>query len=630
MQYNELSVEILDKVGGANNVVSLVHCATRLRFKLRDRSKAQTAALKNTAGIIMVVESGGQYQVVIGNDVSQVYQLIMPLLEATGGAETADAPQAKEGLFARFIDTISGIFTPFISLLIAGGILKGLLSLALAMGWLTTHSGTYQILFATSDAMFYFLPIFLGYTACKKFKGNPFIGMAIGGALTHPMMVAAFSASQLASAQPLHFLGLPVIMINYSSSVIPIVFACWLSSRLEGLIHLRLPAAVRNFITPLICLAVVVPVTFLLIGPVATWLSQMLASGYELLYSINSTLAGMFVGALWQVCVIFGIHWGMVPVMINNFSVSGQDTLLPLLIPAVFGQVGATLGIFLRSNNAQVKGSSASALAAGVCGITEPAVYGLTLPNRRAFIFGCVGGALGAGVLGYFHTTAYSFGFASIFTLTQLIPVSGFDFSVVAAVIGMVVSLSVACALTCLFGRVNAVQSDMVTENRPLASEVTSGKPAQQEEFIGSPMNGKLMPLAQINDPIFAGGLLGRGVVITPTGGRVVAPIDGHVASLFQTHHAIGLLSPQGAELLIHVGIDTVKLDGQYFTPHVSEGDEVVRGQLLLEFDAEAIRAAGYSLDTPVLITNSDDFTDVIISDVCDTEENTLLLTLVR
>lgn len=628
MKFNELAKDVLDKVGGAENVISLVHCATRLRFKLRNSSKAQTESLKNTPGVIMVVQSGGQYQVVVGNEVSQVYQQITPYL-ANDAEELPSAQKLeKEGVFARFIDIISGIFTPFISLLIAGGILKGLLSVALVMGWLGMQNGTYQILFAASDAMFYFLPLFLGYTACKKFNGNPFIGMAIGGALVHPLMIAAFTASQMPGTQPHHFLGLPVILINYSSSVIPIIFACWLSSRLENMVHLRLPSAVRNFLTPLICIVVAVPLTFLLIGPAATWVSKMLALGYETLYGFNSMIAGMLMGALWQVCVIFGVHWGMVPIMMNNISITGHDTLIPLLVPAIFGQVGATLGIFLRTKNAQLKGSAGSALAAGICGITEPAVYGITLPNRRAFIFGCLGGAAGAGVVGYFHSAVYSFGFASIFTLTQLIPPTGYDFTVTAAVIGLLVSLTLSTVLTYFFARVNAGKPVLVT-NKETAVENVAASSATQE-VLTSPMRGKVMPLEQIGDPIFAGGLLGKGVFITPACGRVVSPIDGTVASLFKTFHAIGLESPHGAEILIHVGIDTVKLDGKHFTPHVSEGDEVVRGQLLLEFNVEAITAAGYSLDTPILITNSDDFSCISITDAVDIEENTPLLTLVH
>jgi len=629
MKLNELATEVLAKVGGAENVISLVHCATRLRFKLRDSSKAQTLALKNTPGIIMVVESGGQYQVVVGNEVSQVYELIAPLLDGDASEQQPNELEGKEGFFARFIDIISAIFTPFISLLIAGGMLKGLLSVAMVAGWLTAQNGTYQILFAASDAMFYFLPLFLGYTACKKFKGNPFIGMAIGGALVHPMMLAAFTASQMPGAQPHHFLGLPVILINYSSSVIPIIFACWLSAWLERLIYLRLPSAVRNFITPLICIVVAVPLTFLLIGPAATWVSKMLALGYELLYGFNSAIAGMLMGGLWQVCVIFGVHWGMVPIMMNNISITGHDTLIPLLVPAIFGQVGATLGIFLRTKNAQLKGSAGSALAAGICGITEPAVYAITLPNRRAFVFGCLGGAAGAGVVGYFHSAVYSFGFASIFTLTQLIPPTGYDFTVTAAIIGLLVSLTLSTLLTYFFARVNAPKTVPCADSAVDAS-LTQTHGQVERETITSPMQGRLMPLTQIDDPIFSGGLLGKGAFITPSQGRVVSPVDGTVASLFKTFHAIGLESSGGAEVLIHVGIDTVKLDGKYFTPHVAEGDEVVRGQLLLEFDADAIRAAGYSLDTPILITNSDDFSDVFVSDVSDIEENTPLLTLVR
>lgn len=602
MEYQQLAKDILAQIGGRENIVSLVHCATRLRFKLKDQKRADAAMLKQNPGVIMVVESGGQFQVVIGNHVHDVYNAVC----AEAGLKDESQQQSqkseeKANLLGRLIDIVSAIFTPFLGVMAASGILKGLLALAVVCGWLTTDGGTYRLWFAASDALFYFFPLALGYTAGKKFGGSPFITMAIGGALTHPVVLQAFEASGQAGAATEHFLGIPITFINYSSSVMPIIFAAWASCWLEKHCNRLLPSAVRNFFTPLVCLAVVVPLTFLLIGPLATWLSQMLAHGYQAIYAFAPWLAGGFMGAAWQVCVIFGLHWGLVPLMINNLSVLGYDTLVPLLLPAVMGQVGAALGVMLRTRDKKLKVLAGSAVTAGIFGITEPAVYGVTLPNRRPFIFGCIAGAVGGVIIGYCQSSVYSFGLVSVFTFAQIIPSSGVDLTVWGAIIGTVLSLVLACALTWFAGLPRAQTHEAG------ASEIA---PAGDDDIL-APMSGTVLAMDQVPDATFASGLLGQGAAIIPLGNQVIAPFHGEVASLFQTRHAIGLLSDSGIEVLIHVGIDTVKLDGQHFTAHVTPGDKIKPGDLLIEFDRQAILAAGYDLATPVIISNSDDYAAV-------------------
>ncbi|CAX58181.1 PTS beta-glucoside transporter subunit IIABC [Erwinia billingiae] len=598
MQYQQLADEIIDGVGGKNNIHSVMHCATRLRFKLKDSRKANTAALKQNPGVIMVVESGGQYQVVIGNNVGEVYRLL-----GTENGPTDGENASKENLFARFIDLVSGIFTPFIGVMIATGIIKGLLALMLVLGVMHQESGSYKVLFVASDGLFFFLPILLGFSAGKKFGGNPFISMAIAAALVHPQIMAVVESQKL--GQSLNFFGIPLEILNYSYSVIPIIFAAWVASLIERVVHPRSPSAVRNFTTPLICLLLAVPLTFLIIGPAATWLSRWLAEGYVWIYSLSPTVAGAFMGAIWQICVIFGLHWGLVPVMLNNLATFGQDTLVPLLLPAVMGQAGATLGVMLKTRDIKLKAIAGSAFTASIFGITEPAVYGVTLPHRRPFIFGCIGGALGAAILGYFHTTIYSFGFASIFTFLQIVPPTGIDASVWAAFVGSAVALIFAAVTTYGFG-LSAVPVEVPVE--PPVEKASSRRQA-----VVSPISGETLPLEQVQDATFASGLLGKGVAIVPQQGRVLSPVNGIVSSMFRTGHAVGLTSDDGAEVLIHVGLDTVKLDGQFFFPRVSNDQPVRVGDLLLEFDLEAIKAAGYDLTTPVLVSNSDDYIDVLI-----------------
>lgn len=598
MQYQQLADEIIDGVGGKNNIHSVMHCATRLRFKLKDSRKANTAALKQNPGVIMVVESGGQYQVVIGNNVGEVYRLL-----GTENGPSDGENASKENLFARFIDLVSGIFTPFIGVMIASGIIKGLLALMLVLGVMHQESGSYKVLFVASDGLFFFLPILLGFSAGKKFGGNPFISMAIAAALVHPQIMAVVESQKL--GQSLNFFGIPLEILNYSYSVIPIIFAAWVASLIERVVHPRSPSAVRNFTTPLICLLLAVPLTFLIIGPAATWLSRWLAEGYVWIYSLSPTVAGAFMGAIWQICVIFGLHWGLVPVMLNNLATFGQDTLVPLLLPAVMGQAGATLGVMLKTRDIKLKAIAGSAFTASIFGITEPAVYGVTLPHRRPFIFGCIGGALGAAILGYFHTTIYSFGFASIFTFLQIVPPTGIDASVWAAFVGSAVALIFAAVTTYGFGL------SAVPVEGPVEPPVE--KASSRRQAVVSPISGETLPLEQVQDATFASGLLGKGVAIVPQQGRVLSPVNGIVSSMFRTGHAVGLTSDEGAEVLIHVGLDTVKLDGQFFFPRVSNDQPVRVGDLLLEFDLEAIKAAGYDLTTPVLVSNSDDYIDVLI-----------------
>lgn len=600
MEYKALAQDILNRVGGKENIVSLVHCATRLRFKLKDNGKADAEGLKANPGVIMVVESGGQFQVVIGNHVHDVWQAVRQEAGLSDDSEPTAESVEKGSLLGQIIDVVSGIFTPFIGVLAASGILKGMLALAVVCGWLTPQQGTYKIWFAASDALFFFFPLFLGYTAGKKFGGNPFVSMVIGGALTHPLMIQAFEASQAPGAAVEHFLGIPVTFINYSSSVIPIILASWVCCWLERKSNALLPSSMKNFFTPAICLAVVVPLTFQLIGPLATWLSHLLAQGYQIIYAVAPWLAGAAMGALWQVCVIFGLHWGLIPLMINNLTVLGHDSMLPMLLPAVMGQVGAVLGILLKTRDARQKVLAGSAFSAGIFGITEPAIYGLTLPLRRPFIFGCVAGAIGGAIVGFSNAHVYSFGFGNIFTVAQMIPPQGLDSTVWGGVVGIFAALIISCGLTFFAGLPRASAAPGAVAVAPVSAN-----------DILAPMSGSVIALEQVPDSTFASGLLGKGVAIIPAVGQVIAPFPGEVASLFQTKHAIGLQSDSGIELLIHVGIDTVKLDGVPFTAHVKEGDRVQAGDLLIEFDRQAILDAGYDLATPIIISNSDDYREI-------------------
>ncbi|EGF1804825.1 PTS transporter subunit EIIC [Escherichia coli] len=577
----ELARTIVAGVGGADNIVSLMHCATRLRFKLKDESKAQAEVLKKTPGIIMVVESGGQFQVVIGNHVADVFLAVNSVAGLGEKVQQAPENDDKGNLLNRFVYVISGIFTPLIGLMAATGILKGMLALALTFQWTTEQSGTYLILFSASDALFWFFPIILGYTAGKRFSGNPFTAMVIGGALVHPLILTAFENGQKVDALGLDFLGIPVTLLNYSSSVIPIIFSAWLCSILERRLNAWLPSAIKNFFTPLLCLMVITPVTFLLVGPLSTWISELIAAGYLWLYQAVPAFAGAVMGGFWQIFVMFGLHWGLIPLIINNFTVLGYDTMIPLLMPAIMAQVGAALGVFLCERDAQKKVVAGSAALTGLPGI---------------------------------------------FTFMQTIPSTGIDFTVWASVIGGVIAIGCAFVGTVMFHFITAKRQPAQVAQQEKTPEVIT----PEQGGICSPMTGEIVPLIHVADTTFASGLLGKGIAILPSVGEVRSPVAGQIASLFATLHAIGIESDDGVEILIHVGIDTVKLDGKFFSAHVNVGDKVNTGDRLISFDIPAIREAGFDLTTPVLISNSDDFTDVLPHGTAQINAGEPLLSIIR
>ncbi|WDH76054.1 beta-glucoside-specific PTS transporter subunit IIABC [Exiguobacterium marinum] len=596
-QYKQLAETIVEHVGGKENVKSVFHCATRLRFKLKDESKASAATLKQQDGIITVVQSGGQFQVVIGNNVPYVYKEIVEV----GGFQTASTDaEEKTGVFNRLIDVIAGIFTPILGPMAGSGLLKGLLAILVALGLLTQEMGTYVVLNAAADALFYFLPVILGHSAAKKFGGNPYIGMIIGGALVYPSIVAIQGAGE-----SLTFLNVPVVLMSYASSVIPIILATYVSSKVETFFNRHTHEAVRNFTTPMMALLLVVPLTFLAIGPVATYASQGLANGYSFLYDLSPTIAIAFIGAFWQVLVMFGLHWGLVPIIINNLSVVGMDTIVVGVLMATFGQVGAVLAITLKAKNPKVKGLGTSSTIAGVFGITEPAMYGLTLPRKKPFVFGMIGGAAGGVIGGLFGTAAYAMGGLGIFSIPVMIPTTGVDLAFYGAFIGMAVAAVVALVLTMVFHKEEATVESQEQEVAESVSEQV-GFP------VSAPLKGEVVSLETVRDEVFSSGAMGKGIAIMPSEGTVYAPFDGEIVTVYPSKHAIGLRSNTGVEVLIHIGIDTVKLNGKYFETFVTDGQKVKEGDSLVRFDMDAIAREGYDTITPIIVTNTDHYLDVL------------------
>lgn len=607
MKNKELAESIIKYVGGKDNISSLVHCATRLRFVLKDNHKADAESLKKQTGVITVVQSGGQFQVVIGNHVNDVFNDIMQLTQLNEQNMTQESPK-NTNILSKFIDLISGIFIPTLVVIVPAGILKGVISFLLVINVIQNKTPNYNFLWAIADAPFYYLPIILGFCAVKKFGGNPFVGMALGASLVHPNIVGMMGDSLQVTTE---FFHVPIQLIPYASSVFPIIIASWFYSLLEKGFNQIMHDSFKRFIAPLFGIIITIPLTFAVIGPVVTFLSNAIAAGIIYIYYLNTIIASMILAAFWQVMVIFGIHWGLVPLAMNNLTTgSHEDFMLPILLPAVFAQVGAVLAVMLRSKDKQFKALASSSVLSGIFGVTEPAIYGVNLPLRKPFIIGCISATIGGAIVGYYHTMIYSFGLISIFSFLQIIPNSGIDERFFAAIIGTLVSFSLATIVTYFFGipkEKNQTNTQPATTTEPLTEKATNDT-GHAIVTLSSPMQGKVIPLNQVNDQTFASELMGKGIAIIPTVGEAVAPEDGEVVSLFRTKHAIGFLTNSGAEILIHIGIDTVKLDGQHFQAHVEAGSKVKKGDLLVSFDIQAIKQAGYEVTTPIIITNSDDY----------------------
>ncbi|PAD91400.1 beta-glucoside-specific PTS transporter subunit IIABC [Shouchella clausii] len=638
MKYEQLAKDIIEKVGGEENVNNVVHCITRLRFKLKDEDKAQTEALKNMDGIVTVMKSGGQYQVVIGNHVPDVYKAVVEVGGFANVGQVDDEQEKRGNLFNRFIDIIASIFTPILGVLAATGMIKGFNALFLAVGWLEETDGTYQLLNIVGDSLFHFFPIFLGYTAIKKFGGTPFIGIAIGASLVYPAveslmegdpLYVLFAGTIFESPVYITFLGIPVILMSYATSVVPIILAAFFASKVERFFRKVIPDVVKTFLVPFFTLLVVVPLTFMIIGPIATWASQLLGQGTIFVYELSPTIAGLVLGAFWQVIVIFGLHWGLVPIAINNLVSTGSDPILAMIFAASFAQIGAVLAVWIRTKNQKLKSLSIPAFISGIFGVTEPAIYGITLPKKQPFIFSLVGAGIGGAIIGFFGGAGYMIGGLGIFQIPAFIGPEGIDTGFWGAIISMPVAFGIGFILTYLFA---GIHKEVTPVERGANTEPASPAfPPKDKEVAGetlaSPLRGQAIPLERIKDEAFASAALGKGIAILPTEGKVFAPADGTITALFPTNHAIGMTTDNGAELLIHVGMDTVQLQGKYFSSHVKQGEHVEKGQLLIEFDMENIQQAGFMLDTPIVVTNHEHYT-VITTEETNVHVGDHLLTL--
>ena len=636
-KYENLAKDIVRNVGGKENVSSLTHCITRLRFKLKDESKANDEVLKDMEGVVTVMKSGGQYQVVIGNHVPEVYADVMPLL----GLEEGEASQEDEGdeksknLFNRMIDVISGIFQPILGIMAACGMVKGFNALFVALGLYTDTCGGYLILNAIGDGLFTFMPVVLGYTAAKKFNMKPMLGLVIGAIMCYPSiqnsalsaggeaLYTLFQGTMFESQVYTDFFGIPLIAMDYTGTVVPVIFVVYFASKCEKLFQKFIPDLVKFFFVPMLTLLVAIPAGLLIIGPLATFGSTLIAEGVMAVRNFSPLLAGGIVGLFWQILVIFGLHWGFIPVYINNIMTNGFDNVMMPFFACTFATSAVVLAIFCKTKNRHLKEMALPNFISGIFGVTEPAIYGILLPLKKPFIISCVAGGIGGAFYGAFHFRKFMVGGMGIFELPAMIEPDGSWGNFIVALAGIGITMVIAFAATMILYKDKKEEAVEVQDGEETLKQVSEPEAAVQEKEekqeslfvqteIASPMKGKVLKLESITDDAFASAVLGKGAAVLPEEGKVYAPADGVISTLFPTLHALGMETDEGVELLIHIGLDTVQLNGEGFEAKVSQGDRVKKGQLLVTFDKEFIESKGYCMETPVIVTNTDDFLEVV------------------
>ena len=597
MDYQAIAKEILKDVGGKDNIVDVTHCYTRLRFVLKDTKQANKEALLQTEGVISVVESGGQYQVVLGNKVAHVYNALEPLLAQQ--LTTKTSTKEKNSLGNRILNTVAAIFTPVVPAIAASGMLKGILAIAVmvANNFYQVDLkplNTYIILSAASDALFYFMPVILGYSAAKVFKTNEYIAMAIGATLCYPTIVSLMTEESAVT-----LFGLHVTKANYVSTVIPIILAIFMLAYVQRFLEKVIPEVLKIIMVPTLSLLLMIPATLLLFGPIGIYLGDGVNWLYYYIMNFSPILLGGFIGGIWCVLVIFGAHRGLVPIGINDVARTGRQNLLAFAGAANFSQAGAAFGVFVRTKNKDLKAVAASATVTALFGITEPAIYGANLRLKKPMIYAVASGAAGGALMGW--GGSYGTAFANQGLLTIPVYAEAGTKAFICYLLGCGIAFFGAFLLTIFLG-FNDLPIDESRQEPSLKTEATTVKEKQR---IQAPVQGQLVSLDQINDEVFASQQMGKTLAIYPTEEQIVSPGNGQVTALYPTHHAIGLKLDNGAEILLHIGINTVELKGRGFERFVKAGERVRLGQKLLSFDKQIIQAAGYDPTVLVIVTNT-------------------------
>lgn len=624
-KYQALVSFILKNVGGKENVLSVTHCMTRLRFTLKDDSLVQKEEVVKSPEVMSAQFASGRFQVVVGTHVADIFQVVQEQLNG----KAVEAEEEKKGLVSTLIDTITKVITPVLGILTASGLLQGILALLTATHVLSIDDGAYIILHAMGQAVFYFLPVTLGYTSAKAFKMNPFVGMMLGATLLIPELMTGlvsgdalytlFSGTLFQTPVYNTFFGIPILFpaTGYQYTVIPIIFIVYVGSKIEKWLKKVVPAVLAHNVNSFLTILITVPLAILIVGPITNVLSSLISAGVTGLYTISPVITSLVVALLYQPLVIFGLHWPISAIGITNLAQSGMDYIFPMSFTANFAQTAVVLAVFLRTRSKDQKALAVPAMVSGLFCIIEPAIYGFSLPVKKRFAFSMIGGAVGSLILAFSATKMYAMSFGILGFAAFINPKTGSMNGLILAIIATIATFAVTFILTYMTFK----KSDDVVQ--PEEKELVKA------EILVSPLEGQIKPIETAADPSFASKALGSGFVVIPEKGDVVSPVNGTIETIFPSGHAIGIVSDTGIEVLIHIGIDTVELDGAGFTPLVEKGQSVVQGERILEVDLEKITKAGYSIESFVTVTNSDQFLDVLCQQDGSIKFNDKVLTVI-
>ncbi|AKC66188.1 beta-glucoside-specific PTS transporter subunit IIABC [Bacillus altitudinis] len=611
MENKELAGKIVKLIGGTENISQSWHCITRLRFNLNDESQVKVDELKTLDGVLGAQFQSGQFQVIIGAKVAEVYEEIDHLAGHSSNDSAPVKNTSKMNPIEVVFDVISGIFTPILPAIVGSGLIKGIMALFVSLGWLTETSSTYQVLQIFSNAVFYFLPFLIAYSAAKKFKTRESLALALAGILLYPTMIEGAAKG----ADPLSFLGLSIPLNNYTSSVLPIILGVLLLSFVDKWITKAIPKSLSIVFTPVLSLMITAPLTLAFIAPIGNVSGQYLEIFFTSLFNFAGPIAGLLMGGLMPLIVLTGMHYAFFPSTLASFEKVGYDImLLPMNFIANMAQAGAVLGVIIRTKRVETRSLALSTLLPSFFGITEPAIYGVTLRLKKPFYASLIGGAIGGCFYGLFSVKTTAFSIPGITSLPTYIMKGTNNFQL--ALIGIALSFIVSLLITILLGFQESVTAanEQAAEKRNHTESTENQQMSKQTSpyEVQAPMSGKVIPLSEVNDSVFSSEMMGKGVAILPDKGVVQAPFSGKVVTVTPTKHAIGLVSDDGIELLIHVGSDTVSLNGQFFDVLVKEGDEMKTGDHLLSFDIEGIQSNHLDVVTPIIVTNSTQYLDVI------------------
>lgn len=582
MNYDKIAKQIQDLVG-KDNIISFTHCATRLRLTLKDESCVDDEKVKNIDGVLGIAKNGVQYQIIIGNQVPKVYAALEAI--AGQGSATTDTPKEKKKSIEVIFDFVSSVFTPVLPAIIGAGLIKSVLALAVLLG-AGTESTTYYFINLIGDAPLYFLPIMLAFTAAKKLGCNQFLAVSIAGAMIHPQYTALIK-----DAYSLHyssFLGMPVTLATYSSSVIPVLLMAIALKYFDQLFEKIIPDALKFFFKPLLTLLVVAPVTFIVLGPIGFMVGVGISTGLNVLNTYAGWLVPTIIGLIFPLMVTAGMHYGLVPFMMQSIAAQGYETIAgPGNLTSNIAQGAASLAVAIKTKNKNLKQTAFTTGTTALLGVTEPALFGVTLKYKKVLACVMAGGGIGGFYAGITGVKCFSFCSPGLLSLVAFIGPNGWG-NLINACISLSISFVATFVLVYLFGY---------------------SEPGQ--ETIKSPVEGTIIPLKDVNDPTFAQEMLGKGFAVIPENNIVKAPVSGEIVTLFPTKHAVGIKGNDGVEVLIHIGIDTVKLNGQYFETSLKMGDKVKQGDPLVTVDFDSVKKEGYDTATIVVITNTNDYKDV-------------------